>query len=355
MPAVKITQPASKESQAEVLKNVAEKVMEVEMDIPAGGSYMIHYEKNKYEHIGLSTNVTPPTRKHNAKFRPKAVEIDSNGSFQRQEQVQYVEEVENTRFPCGFYNVEVGNRYNLTVGSGGMGLKTAGSFKIAGDGRGVITAGDELYMSSQGNINVASSDNISIVGKSLTLETPNQVVVNSNLGVNKNMIVNGGAFIDGEVFLNHISCPAEVQYTGGGIGSYGQLMVNAGANGNIKGNGGGGAIIAYADVSYIKKLLTTPLSDSRGDSHAYSWSGPDKVPVLVLPDSSVGLASTVGNNTASNPEYSIFVYPHEHPFNNIPLSFTTGNNKNRDKAAAMNSGQNLVKAQPISHGYKTPA
>jgi hypothetical protein len=209
-------------------------------------------------------------------------------------------------------------------------------------------------MSSQGNINVASNDNISLKGKSLTLDTPNQVVVNSNLGVNKNMIVNGGAFIDGEVFLNHISCPAEVQYTGGGIGSYGQLMVGAGANGDIKGNGGGGAIIAYADVSYIKKLLTTPLRDSRGDVHAYSWGGPDKVPVLVLPDSSVGLASTVGNNAASNPEYSIFVYPHEHPFNNIPLSFTTGNNKNRDKAAAMNSGSVFMKAKPISHGYKTP-
>jgi hypothetical protein len=348
MPAVKITQPASKDSQAEVLKNVAEKVMDVEMQMPPGGSYMIHYEKNKYEHIGLSTNVSPPTRKHNAKFRPKAVEIDSDGSFQRQEQVQYVEEVENSRFPCGFYNIEVGNRYNLTVGSGGMGLKTAGSFKIAGDGRGVITAGDELYMSSQGNINVASNDNVSIVGKSLTLETPNQVVVNSNLGVNKNMIVNGGAFIDGEVFLNHISCPAEVQYTGGGIGSYGQLMVGAGPTGSIKGNGGGGAIIAYADVSYIKRLY-----DSIGAPKA-PWTMVDKVPVMVLPDSAIGLASSVGNSVASNPPFSVFVYPHEHPFNNIPLSFTTGNNKNRDNAAAMNSGQSLMKAKPISHGYKTP-
>jgi len=348
MPAVKITQPASKDSQAEVLKNVAEKTMEVEMQIPAGGSYMIHYEKNKYEHIGLSTNVTPSTRTHTAKFKPKAVEIDSNGTFQRQEQVQYVEEIENTRFPCGFYNVEVGNRYNLTVGAGGIGIKTAGGFKMGGDGRGVITAGAELYMSSQGNINIASNDNISLKGKSLTLETPNQVLVNCNLGVNKNMIVNGGAFIDGEVFLNHISCPAEVQYTGGGIGSYGQLMVGAGANGDIKGNGGGGAIIAYADVSYIKNLY-----NSIGAPKA-PWTEADKVPVLVLPDGSIGLASSVGNTAASNPEFSVFVYPHEHPFNNIPLSFTTGNNKNRDNAAAMNSGSTLIKAKPISHGYKTP-
>lgn len=353
MPAVKIQQPASKKSQSDVLKKVAEDVMDIEMQIPAGGSNITHYEKHKMEHVGIYTNITPPTRKHNAKFKPKAIEIDSNGSFTRQEPVQYVEEIENSRFPCGFYNIDVGNKYNLTVGSGGMYLKTAGNMKLNADGRGVISAGDELYMSSQGNINVASNDNISIAGKSVTLQAPNQVVVNSSLGVNKNVIINGGAFIDGEVFLNHISCPAEVQYTGGGIGSFGQLMTTAGSTGSIKGNGGGGAIIAYADVSYIKQLYDA-MYVIGARLVKLPWNMPDKVPVLVLPDSSIGMASSVGNTAASNPEFSVFVYPHEHPFNNIPLSFSTGNAGVRDKAAAMNGGASVVKAQPISHGYKTP-
>jgi hypothetical protein len=130
-------------------------------------------------------------------------------------------------------------------------------------------------------------------------------------------------------------------------------MVGAGPTGSVKGNGGGGAIIAYADVSYIKKLLETALSDSRGDVHKYTWSGPDKVPVMILPDSSIGLASSVGNTAASNPEYSVFVYPHEHPFNNVPISFTTGNEQMRARASILNSG-NIGTAAPIQHGYKTP-
>ncbi len=344
---VKITQPGDRSNQANVLKKVAEDVLEVEMQMPAGGNQIINWEKNRVETVGLYTNLTPPTRKHTAAFRPKAVQIDGSGSFTKHEPVQYVEEIENSRFPCGTYSLNVGNKYTVDVGSGGVAIKTAGNMKINSDGRGVISATDELYMSSQGNINLASSDNISIVGNSLKLQGSNQVYIDSNLGVKSNLLVNGGAFVDGEVFLNHISCPAEIQYTGGGIGSYGQFMVNAGANGEVKG-AGGSAVIAWADVSYIKDLY-----NSIGAPKA-PWTLPDKIPVLVLSDGGTNLASTAGNGgVQSNPSYSVFVYPHEHPFNNIPLTFTTSNQKTRNMAAKMNSG-GPINASPISHGYKTP-
>ena len=350
---VKITQPSDKSNQTDVLKKVAEDVMEVEMQMPAGGNQIINWEKNRIETVGLYTNLTPATRKHTAAFRPKTVQIEGKGSYTKQEPVQYVEEIENSRFPCGTYSLNVGNKYTVDVGSGGVAIKTAGNMKLNSDGRSVISATDEIYMSSPGNINLASSDNISIVGNSLKLQGSNQVYIDCNLGVKSNLLVNGGAFVDGEVFLNHISCPAEIQYTGGGIGSYGQFMVNAGANGDIKG-GGGSAVIAWADVSYIKTLLETPISDSRGDTHKYSWVGPDKVPVLVLASGGTDLNSTAGNGgVQANPPYSVFVYPHEHPFNNIPLTFTTSNEKTRNMASKMNSG-GAINASPISHGYKTP-
>jgi hypothetical protein len=181
----------------------------------------------------------------------------------------------------------------------------------------------------------------------MNLECPNQVVVNSNLGVSKNTIINGCAFIDGEVYLNHITCPAEVQYTGGGIGSFGQFMTTAGVNGDLKG-GSGTTVIAYADVSYIKSLYNSIQANKS------PWTGPDKVPVLVLSDGGTNLASSAGNGgTYSNPEYSIYVLPHEHPFNNIPLTFTTGNEQMRARASVLNSGV-IGTASPIQHGYKTP-
>jgi hypothetical protein len=220
--------------------------------------------------------------------------------------------------------------------------------RIGSNGRTLISASEEMNVTSgNGNVNIRAGHNVSLKGDSVTLETPNQVVVNSNLGVAKNAIINGCAFIDGEVYVNHITCPAEVQYTGGGIGSFGQLMSSSGINGDGKG-GGGTAIIAYADVSYIKSLY-----NSIGAPKA-PWTGPDKVPVLVLSDGGTSVASNAGNGGShKNPEYSVFVLPHEHPFNNIPLSFTTGNEQMRARASVLNSG-NIGTAAPIQHGYKTP-
>jgi hypothetical protein len=349
------TQKHTRENQAEILTKVSENLIPIEADIKAGGTQLITYEKDKHETIGSVVNTFPCIRKDDSgEFRPKSVNIEGKGAFVNHSPVSYTEEVENSRFPCGTYSVNVSNKYDLSVGAGGADISTLGNMKMGSGGRTLISAAEEMNISSgNGNTNIRAKHNISLNADSVTLESPNQVVVNANLGVAKNAIINGCAFVDGELYVNHITCPAEVQYTGGGLGSFGQLMVNAGPTGNIKGKGGGGAIIGYADVSYIKKLLTTVLKDSRGDGHKYSWDMPDKVPVMVLPDSSIGLASSVGNTKASNPEYSVFMYPHLHAFNNIPLSFTTGNEEMRARASILNSG-NIGVASPIQHGYKTP-
>jgi hypothetical protein len=348
-------QKQSKANHQEVLTKVAEDLIATESSIKAGGNQITTYEKDKHVVVGAVVNTFPCIRKDgNGEFRPKSISVEGKGSFVNHAPVSYTEEIENSRFPCGTYSLNVANKYDVSVGAGGANISTGGNMRLGSKGRTLITATEEMNIASgNGNVNIRAAHNVSLKGDSLTLEAPNQVVVNANLGVGKNAIINGCAFVDGELYVNHITCPAEVQYTGGGIGSFGQLMVGAGPSGSIKGNGGGGAIIAYADVSYIKKLLETALSDSRGDVHKYTWSMPDKVPVMVLPDSSIGLASSVGNTAAANPEYSVFVYPHEHPFNNVPISFTTGNEQMRARASVMNSG-NIGTAAPIQHGYKTP-
>ena len=221
--------------------------------------------------------------------------------------------------------------------------------RLGSGGRSIIVATEEMNISSgNGNVNIRAAHNISLKADSLNLEAPDQVVVNSNLGVAKNTIINGCAFIDGEVYLNHVTCPAEVQYTGGGLGSFGQLMTASGPSGSDKG-AGGTSIIGYADVSYIKDLYNSIIC-----IYKTPWILPDKVPVLVLSDGGTVLASSAGNGgSKSNPTYSVFMYPHRHPFNNIPLSFTTGNEEMRARASVLNSGA-IGTASPINHGYKTP-
>jgi hypothetical protein len=344
---VKITQQFDKSNQADVLKKVQENLLPIEESIKAGGTQQITYEKHKQEHVGSVVNTFPSTRTDaQGEFRPKSVDIEGKGSFVKNEPVPYIEAVENTRFPCGTYSLNVGNNYDLSVGAGGIGMATAGNTKIGAKGRTDISSVEELYMSSNGNVNIAAGSNVSLYGDSMNLECPNQVVVNSNLGVAKNAIINGCAFVDGELYVNHITCPAEVQYTGGGIGSFGQLMTSSGIDGRGKGSGGT-TIIAYADVSYIRDLYNSI------DASKASWSEPPRVPVLVLSKDGTTLASSIGNSGShNNPEYSVFVLPHQHPFNNVPISFTNGNESMRGIASSLNSGEMGV-AKGIEHGYKT--
>lgn len=342
------TQKFDKSNQGEVLTKVCENLIPIESNIKSGGNQIISYEKDKHESIGSVINTFPCIRKDTkGEFRPKSVNIEGKGSFVKNETVPYTEEVENTKFPCGTYSINVGNKYDISVGAGGASIATTGNMRLGSGGRSIISASEEMNVSSEGNVNLRSGNNISLKSDSINLETPNQVVVNSNLGVSKNAIINGCAFIDGEVYVNHITCPAEVQYTGGGIGSFGQFMTSSGPTRSDKG-AGGTTIIAYADVSYIKTLYNSIAANKA------PWTGPDKVPVLILSDGGTSVASSAGNGgSPKNPEYSVFVYPHSHPFNNIPLSFTTGNEQMRSRAAVLNSG-NIGTAAPIQHGYKTP-
>lgn len=342
------TQKQDKTEQPKILKQVTKNLIEVEQQIKAGGNRIVSYEKDKQENIGAIVNTFPALRKDDfGEFRPNRIGIESGGSFVKYEPVPYVEAVENSRFPCGNSSVVVGNKYDLTVGAGGMSLATVGNSNITSGGRTILAASEEMNISSGGNNNIKAGSNLSLEGTSLTLKSSNQVVVDANLGVSKNAIINGCAFVDGELYINHITCPAEVQYTGGGLGSFGQLMTTAGATGSDKG-AGGTAVIAYADLSYIKKLYNSI------EASKSPWNLPDKVPVLILSDGGTDVASSAGNGgVKKNPEYSVFVYPHQHPFNNIPLSFTNGNSQMRDAAIGLNSGEAGV-AKPISHGYKTP-
>lgn len=339
---IKIKQDISKDSQKEVLEKVSEDLLPIESNIKTGGTQITSFEKDIHLSIGSVANTFPHIRKDiNGEFRPKSVDISSKGSFVKNEPVMYTEEVENSRFPCGAASFNVSNKLDVTVGAGGAGISTVGNMKLGSGGRTLISASDEMNMTAgNGNVNVRAGQNISLKSDSMTLETPNQVVVNCNLGVARNAIINGCAFVDGEMYVHHITCPAEVQYTGGGIGSFGQFMAKAGANGE-------NTVIGYVDMSYIKMLY-----DSIVPFFKLPWKLPDKLAISVLPDSPIPVTQGMSPTAAANPQYSVFVYPHQHPFNNVPITFTDGNESLRNAAAKLNTGE-LGLASKIEHGYKS--
>lgn len=332
-----------KKDQKDVLVKVAEDLIDVEKNIQSGGASVVTYEKDKVEIIGIHENSFPSFRMdYTGRFAPNAVEIEGKGSYVREKAVPYVEDVENSRFPCGTYSINVGNKYDLKVGAGGVGIKSEGSTRVSSKGRMSINGNAELNLTSNHNVNITSDTFVNIKSNSaFVMSAPEQVVVDSNLGVKQNAVINGCAFIDGEVFLNHVTCPVEVQYTGGGIGSFAQLLPQG------KTAGGGMAAIAWADLSYIKLLYNSIVAIKM------PWTKPNKVPVFALSDSGTQVASVTNKSMYRNPQYSIYVYPHQHPFNNIPLRFTSGNSGTRDLAASIARGP-TGNAMPISNGYKQP-
>jgi hypothetical protein len=347
---IKNTQKFEKSNQADVLKQVCEDLIETEASIKAGGDQYTTYEKNHHVQIGSVTNTFPAIRKDTqGEFRPKSVNIENKGSFVKNDPVPYLEDVENSRFPCGSYSLNVGNSYDISVGNGGASIATGGNMKLGSGGRSVISSKEEMNVSSAGNVNVRAGSNLNLRGDSVTLQGSNQVVVNTNLGVSKNAVINGCAFVDGELYVNHITCPAEVQYTGGGVGSFGQIMDRG---------GGGQGIIGYVDLSYIQQLYNSIDVDisglASGDIVKQGWGLPNYFAVKVLPAGGMSVTNGGGATVAANPQNSIFIYPHEHPFNNVPISFTTGNGKMRDAAASIATAATAGTAKAISHGYKTP-
>jgi hypothetical protein len=348
-----------KSDQADILKEVSNSQIDTEQNIPMGGTHIISYEKDKQEHIGVLLNKSTPVRVDSAgEHRPQAVNIQSEGSYTQFSTVPYTEEVNNQNFPCGTYETTIANKYGVNVGAGGIEIRTIGNSKFIASARSTIIGTEELNFSSDGNINMKSNANITIEStKTLTLRTPDQVVVDCNLGVSGNTIINGSTMIDGELYINHVTCPSEIQYTGGGIGSFGQMMPNL--------------CVGYANASSIYRALDMLLEtvfDTNMRELGYSYSD---IPVNSFPSQkgvfksmSIARASSGVPQSATNivsgttqksksPEYSIFVYSHEHPFYNIPFTNKVSNQTMRNDASVLNSGE-LGKASPIKNGFKIP-
>jgi hypothetical protein len=349
-----------KSDQADLLKEVANNQIDIEQNIPMGGTHIIAYEKDKQEHIGVLLNKSTPIRVDSAgENRPQAVNIQSEGSYTQFSTVPYTEEVNNQNFPCGTYETTIANKYGVNVGAGGIEIRTIGNSKFIASARSTIVGTEELNFSSDGNINIKSNANITIEStKTLTLRTPDQVVVDCNLGVSGNTIINGSTMIDGELYINHVTCPSEIQYTGGGIGSFGQMMPSM--------------CVGYANASSIYRALDKLLNHVFNTSMSELGYEYSDIPVNSLPTEnnvfkymSIAQASSDVATSATNiiagttqmtksPEYSIFMYSHEHPFYNIPFTNKVSNQAMRNDASVLNSGQ-LGMASPIKNGYKIPS
>jgi len=300
--------PEDKTLSDDILKIQAD-LMIKERDFGLGGSEIIEISKNKLENIGTVMNDYGSVRFDPiGKLVNNEVLVGSNATYVNSDSGPLLEYVDVQDLPGGTYNLNVNNRYNVMVGAGGINLKSYGPTNISGSITNV--AGQQVNIGSENEVNIDGKViNISAEILRLRNKRQRQVLIDSSLGVNNNVVIGGGLSVEGEVFLQHVTAPAETQVTNT-TQALGQTVQ--------------GAIIGYVN---------------------YYWTddgGSATVPVF---------GGTMGGTPAPD---TIATYPHTHTFENLPLTLTDTNESTRNSAKNQGiNSENRVVATPQFNTLKT--
>jgi hypothetical protein len=111
-----------------------EQLTKIEEKMGDGGDEHLITKRNKFETIGAVFNDFPSVRiDEKGRSQPFEMLVSDKGIYKNHDYVPLVEEVDNSsNFPCGKDHVIVGNSFNRIVGSGGISMKTTGSFEMGG-------------------------------------------------------------------------------------------------------------------------------------------------------------------------------------------------------------------------------
>lgn len=179
-----------------------------------GGNEIVTIHGNKMETIGQLMNDFRGWRVDPiGKIRVAGVQVDHKGTYEYMRPAPIVEYVDVDPLPGGDYNCTASNKYRLLVGGGGVHIKTFGNIEMYG---GIVTvAGEQVNITSKGEVMISGSSRVALQGKSISLDPTNyeQAVINGGLGVTRNLVVNGATHHEGEVYLHHITAPLEFQTT----------------------------------------------------------------------------------------------------------------------------------------------
>lgn len=208
---------------------------------PSSGQSMTKYAGNRTEVIGLGFNTLSPIRLDRVgRLIPNNVTIDPLGSsvYKSFRAGALIERVHTDSLPGGNLVVNVGNSYNLNVGSNGIDIKTSGSFDLFGSTMRILS--QQIQMNTRWNMELTSGDTMlisspNIVIKPLVVELQvedssgnirtlpangknkteqlGQLLIDGNLGVVGNTIIKGGMHVDGEITGQHITIPGEYHIT----------------------------------------------------------------------------------------------------------------------------------------------
>ena len=305
-------------------ENLKEQVLEVQKELQPieekmgnGGNEEEFVYGDKVEVIGATFNdyasyFSDPEGRSQATSMAQGKEA----AFANVGAVPWGSEIDNdSMFPVGNYDLTVGNRYNVKVGSGGVQIKSTGgveiggtTFKVAANKTNIQSA-DGVSISSESIVELQSKNNIS-------LRSNRQIYIEPGLGVKNNVIVGGSITAQGEIYAHHITAPAEIQQTED-VQIFGKLK---------------------KDLKFRCKLKG--FKDTDGDSMV----------------NAEGTITLMEDSDSTGPADGVETWPHSHHFKNLPLRLTDSNTAVNEIAQAEGINVNGYQgsAQCVSNEYKQP-
>ena len=286
--------------------------------------------------------------------------VDDLGTYVNYSPSPLIELVHVQDLPGGDYTLNVCNRYNVMVGAGGLNLKSMGPTNITGTVTNVT--GEQVNISSENEVNInANTINISAEILSLRNTKQKQILIQNSLGVTNNIVVGGAVSVEGELFVQHVTAPAEYQVTQSTT-AYGQIQPGTITEGIVLIGPIGATVKTSPQMAQI-----TSLSEAEAATGELVGGGGGLLAAVIakINASTTGLKiqqdGTIGGfivapyisvtGLASNPN-AIAVSDHSHVFRNLPLTLYDANSDVRSDAKEINQNTSPVTASRRAHGVK---
>ena len=294
----------------ENIANIQEELSPIESRMGSGGDEEEFVYRDKIENIGATFNNYPNIRVDpEGRSQQCRVAVGKKVSFVHVDKFPHVEEVNNeSMFPVGNYTLNVGNKWNVMVGSGGIQLKSTGNVEVGGTTF-KVSAQKTNIQSAQG-VNISSESIVDLQSKNnISLRSNRQVYIEPGLGVANNTVVGGSSYTEGEAYVQHVTAPAEIQRT--------------------------------EETRLFAKLLEGLKFRATIDGLPKDPKGTDEVIITLDADSNSD---------------KVECEPHSHHFKNLPLRLCESNDDVR--SIAQNEGINIDgykgSSQCVDNSYKVP-
>ena len=195
--------------------------LELEAGFKNGGDDISHITGNIVLTVGTVFNDLESYRVDPiGKIRNSEAHVGKAGTYIAMHEVPLVEYVDVDSVPGGDYDITVGNKYRLNVGSKGIHIKTTGPLDIYGTI--VNLTGESVNISSDWEVIVDGGKRLELRADVINIKPKKSarefINLDGNVGVRNNLIVVGGAHIEGELTYLHQTAPKMLYQTEIGFG-----------------------------------------------------------------------------------------------------------------------------------------